>query len=417
MEVREEKTEPAIRDRARWLDLLRSIGAIANRVEALDEALQKALREVCKHNGWFAGFSRVRGYPREIIWAEPAGKGVARLDPEIRLLARRWALQAMAAGQTLYVDDLSANEEGILELPAGLDQIGGAASTPLAAGGRIAGAMVFFCRHALSAPLGQGRVGELAEVLESVGTLMGSAVERWHLVRRITEEAEREREAVGREIHDGLAQQLVGVRMLAQNLRRRSGELDSDSARQWQQLLDQLSQAQRQARSLAYGLSSPELAADGETLVEHLQAMAAMVEGGYEVNCRLEVTGRARLEDGLARGQLVRIAREAVLNALRHAQPKTIELVLRQEAKQLVLEIRDDGSGLPEKQDPFDGMGISGMRYRASLMGAQLKLESQRGAGTVVRCVLPEVSSSVAAHDDEDQARPGPGEGATTSAP
>lgn len=45
--------------------------------------------------------------------------------------------------------------------------------------------------------------------------MAASAVERWYLIRHIATETEKEREALGREIHDGLVQQLVGVRLLA----------------------------------------------------------------------------------------------------------------------------------------------------------------------------------------------------------
>jgi two-component system, LuxR family, sensor kinase FixL len=84
---------------------------------------------------------------------------------------------------------------------------------------------------------------------------------------------------------------------------------------------------------------------------------------------------------------LYRIAGEAVSNAVRHARASRITVALRREEEELLLEIRDDGIGLPEPR-PTGGLGLRTMAYRAQLLGGALSLEPLPAGGTRVSCLV-----------------------------
>ena len=90
---------------------------------------------------------------------------------------------------------------------------------------------------------------------------------------------------------------------------------------------------------------------------------------------------------------IYRVAQEALTNVIRHsgAESASVDLVKRDGS--VVLEVRDDGVGLPADVDR-DSNGIRGMRERALLVGAQLDVRRQEPRGTAVRLELPVERSS-----------------------
>jgi signal transduction histidine kinase len=82
---------------------------------------------------------------------------------------------------------------------------------------------------------------------------------------------------------------------------------------------------------------------------------------------------------------LLRIAQEAMSNAVRHARPTVISINLRCNPPDLVLEVTDNGSGITDSQEASrEGFGFSNMRARAENIGAQLEVRSAPGRGTTI---------------------------------
>ena len=74
-------------------------------------------------------------------------------------------------------------------------------------------------------------------------------------------------------------------------------------------------------------------------------------------------------------------------NALKYAHARNFKTRLTYKAKELRLELRDDGDGFKVK-DRHDGVGLSGMRERVEQMGGELEISSARGRGTKITVVL-----------------------------
>jgi signal transduction histidine kinase len=97
--------------------------------------------------------------------------------------------------------------------------------------------------------------------------------------------------------------------------------------------------------------------------------------------------------------QLLRIAQEAIANALRHAAPSHIRVSLRFAAATIELMVEDDGRGIAApsstQEGSSPGMGLAGMRRRARRLGGELSVESQPGRGTTVRLSIPHPSEAM----------------------
>src|SRR5262245_3653693 len=109
----------------------------------------------------------------------------------------------------------------------------------------------------------------------------------------------------------------------------------------------------------------------------------------WRTPCRLEAKPSFRIDDDAAAAHLYRIAREAVINANKHARARQIVVKLERVRKEMVLRIIDDGLGLPKDVKPQQGLGFHIMNYRAQLMGGRLEIDSPEKGGTRVSCYLP----------------------------
>jgi signal transduction histidine kinase len=132
---------------------------------------------------------------------------------------------------------------------------------------------------------------------------------------------------------------------------------------------------------------------EGAGLIEALQKLVqrSNVPGRLRCNFHASDVAEERLPP-MARHELLRIAQEAISNAVRHAKPTVISVSVRDEAPNLVIEVTDNGSGIAEPQlASGDGFGLSSMRARAEHLGAQFEVRTAAGRGTsiIVRLPLP----------------------------
>ncbi|MEM7163216.1 MAG: ATP-binding protein [Bacteroidota bacterium] len=83
-----------------------------------------------------------------------------------------------------------------------------------------------------------------------------------------------------------------------------------------------------------------------------------------------------------------RIIQEAINNALKHAKADSIEFKIAHEGSKLKIAVKDNGSGFDTNIDKIEGIGISNMKERANLIGAELILNSTLGIGSSVEIIL-----------------------------
>jgi PAS domain S-box-containing protein len=225
---------------------------------------------------------------------------------------------------------------------------------------------------------------------DEVLVVVRDVTEQKRLQREILEISNREQERLGHDLHDGIAQQLMGIALLCKVLQKQLEKESRPEAAQVSQIEKLVEDALSQARSLARGLSPVEI--DAEGLVAALEDLARRIERIHGVRCIFRCERRVTTGSRAEALHLYRIAQEAVSNALRHANPTRIVIDLSSVNGRGRLTVMDDGIGIgphPEaarKDEARPGMGLHIMRYRARMIDAIFDVRPAPRKGTLVTC-------------------------------
>ena len=207
------------------------------------------------------------------------------------------------------------------------------------------------------------------------------------LEHEIVEIADREKERLGCELHDGLCQSLAGIAALGSTLSRKlAAEFASDASAAAAEITKLLGEAISQARELARGLAPLGLHQTGLPIA--LETLGCNLSR-FRVFCTVECNCPSLGLDDEVEGHLFRIAQEAVNNAVTHGRADRIDIGLRCKKGRGLLSVSDDGVGLPEPASKPDGIGLHTMAYRARQIGGSLEVQRRSGGGTVVVCAFP----------------------------
>ena len=200
-----------------------------------------------------------------------------------------------------------------------------------------------------------------------------------------------ERARIGQEIHDGLAQAFTGILMQLGAVEEFPSckKKNSGLALTLTRIRDLAREGLAEARRSVMALRLDQTRRAGLELALRQLADRSTVPGG--VTCSFEGGG---ITTGLKpehEHELLRIAQEAVSNAVRHARPKQVRITMTDEAAHWVLAVEDDGRGMEQRPELYarEGFGLTSMRQRASAIGGEWQIESQPGAGTRVSVRLP----------------------------
>ena len=168
-------------------------------------------------------------------------------------------------------------------------------------------------------------------------------------------------------------------------------DVDPAGARAQLARLRELAQeALEELRYVILELRPPELERDGlaTTLRKHVEVLRRLQGGEPEVE--LELDGEPAADPDRDR-ELLRIAQEALQNAIRHAGARHVVLRLEAANGRLVLEVRDDGTGFDPDAPALRArrLGLTSMEQRARRLAGRLEVSSRLGAGTTVRLEAP----------------------------
>jgi PAS domain S-box-containing protein len=236
---------------------------------------------------------------------------------------------------------------------------------------------------------GERRLCEVAAEQFNLGgeshlvTIVRDITQRRKLEREIDLATEQERRRIGTDLHDSLAQELVGISMLLKVCQRGGGKDE-----QYVEIEKALRGAIGTVRRIAQGLAPLGLESGG--LAGALRSVSRSIGNMYHVaihvNCPADIsTGSAAIDS-----HLYWIAQEAMFNAARHSQCSNIWVETQSNGYQLELNIRDDGRGVARANAPSrEGMGMKTMQHRAQITGSKLSVEDLAKGGTQVRCVTP----------------------------
>jgi PAS domain S-box-containing protein len=217
---------------------------------------------------------------------------------------------------------------------------------------------------------------------EYLWSIVEDISESRRLERALLNSTSAEQQKLGRDLHDGLGQELAGISLLASAIAASLRKAGRPEAAELENLGTLAAQAVANCRALAHGLSPVTFASGG--LREALTEMVGLLRDsfGLDVDCEIRESAPIRLSPE-ALDNLYRISQEAISNARRHGQAQSIKISLESDAALVRLTIEDNGTGIP-RRPPATGMGLKIMQFRAATIGARLTVAPGMNGGTRV---------------------------------
>jgi len=241
-------------------------------------------------------------------------------------------------------------------------------------------------------PKPDGRCGftaedeELLSILAQHAAIALTNARLYERSRELTIAEERSR--LAHELHDAVAQKLFSLRLTAQAA---AALVDRDPSRakgELHQVAVLAAEAADELRAAVVELRPAALDEDG--LVATLRTQIQVLDRAHTARVTFDSCG-VRALPAAQEEALLRVAQEALHNALRHSGADHVDVTLVRRGSGAVLSVTDDGSGFDPTQTRRAGrhLGLVSMRDRASGVGGALTVESAPGKGTTIEMEVP----------------------------
>jgi PAS domain S-box-containing protein len=210
--------------------------------------------------------------------------------------------------------------------------------------------------------------------------------ERKRLERELIETSDNEMRRIGHDLHDGVGQQLTALALSCASMQHELQSHAPQCVDSLKKLGSELHDVIRQIRMLSHGMAPVSFEENG--LAEALRRLANNTSSAAKIKCEFEEPANDVSCGPDAAGQLYRIGQEAVTNALKHGHASEIRISLDAGRDRTELRVSDNGKGFAVPMTNGQGLGLHAMKYRADVIGAELRIESQVGKGTRITCTL-----------------------------
>jgi signal transduction histidine kinase len=255
---------------------------------------------------------------------------------------------------------------------------------PLSSGGQVNGQLAFrFNEERTFDP-------EELEIARALATQASLAIQLTRLANTAKQSAVlEERNRLAGEIHDSLAQFFTGISMQL-GVAREVFKAGSGNIMSYVERASDLAQfGLSEARRSAFSLKPTIIEESG--LIGALQKLVerSNIPGRLRSNFRSDRIPDENLPARIQH-ELLRIAQEAISNAVRHAKPTVVTVTLRWDPPNLILQVKDNGSGIPKALlDKSEGVGLDSIRERAAQIDAKLEIQTAAGHGTSIIVTVP----------------------------
>jgi signal transduction histidine kinase len=382
----------------RMVELAKANQALRGSLEALaavpepDEILSQVMATITRQLGAASSVLRWRNFETNCLTVDLVFQDGRAMTPSeakypeqlrsIRLGERQLGLLNQPAVLRL-LDDLTpipdAHRACLLEL-----RVKTLLVIPLTLAGQLIGSLTFwFTEDREFRP----EEIEVARALENQAAL---AIQVMRLVKAAKQSAVlEERNRMAGEIHDGLAQSFTAICMQLGVAQEELSAKEGDPFCRIQRALELANLGLTEARRCAH---------DMRLSIVDESGLAVALQGLVE---RTSLTGRLRCDfrsgnlpekclPPRVQHELLRIAQEAIHNAVRHGNPTLIVVSLFWDAPNLVLQVNDNGSGISRVPlDKSEGFGLNNMRARASRIGGIMGIKTAADHGTSITVTVP----------------------------
>jgi signal transduction histidine kinase len=220
-----------------------------------------------------------------------------------------------------------------------------------------------------------------------IGTLRDITA-RVRLEREIVTVSGREHERVGRDLHDSLGQTLTGISMSMHRLSEGLATEGSQHGTAARRISTTIQEAVVEVGTISRRLLPVPSVRRGFSRT--LQVLAQDVIRDTGISCRVQCTTHHEVRNIEAATHLYRIAQEAVNNALKHGKAQSIDIRFGSDESGLLLEITDNGVGIPPEKGRHEGIGLKSMRFRIRMLHGELDVSASPHGGTRVFCSFPQ---------------------------
>jgi PAS domain S-box-containing protein len=233
-----------------------------------------------------------------------------------------------------------------------------------------------------------GKISGVCGILNDITAVKKAQLQLRRLSGSIMANQEKERSAIARELHDELGQVLTALRMDSVWMYERLKKTDSEASERALTMCGLIDKNIEDVRGMAFRLRPGVL--DDLGLVDALEWYTADFERRTEIACVFEHKDVPGLNEGISTAAY-RIAQEALPNVARHASAGRVDVALKSKNGLLTLAVIDDGRGfnVQDLTAESEGLGVAGMRERATLVGGALEVHARPKKGTRVYFKVP----------------------------
>jgi signal transduction histidine kinase len=193
---------------------------------------------------------------------------------------------------------------------------------------------------------------------------------------------EKERKRVARELHDDMAPSLAYLGLELDAITTKYPVLPEEILQRLKAVREKMNGTQQDIRRYSHELHPAIL--DNLGLEPALETLVAELNSKERIEIKFEVPGTERVLPDEVKLALYRITQEALNNVWKHSKATEAEVSLDYTPDDIRLSIADNGIGFDSSTQTRHGLGLTGMKERAILVGAKLKIESKPGKGTKV---------------------------------
>lgn len=207
-----------------------------------------------------------------------------------------------------------------------------------------------------------------------------------------------EQKRLAHEMHDDFGQLLAAMKMDLSTLRQCLPQGDAQAVKYLSSINQLVDTMVTSVRRIIADL--PPKILEDLGLHTALESMVRNIESRYRISCRLQLPDQEPELDTRIATAIYRMVQESLNNVVKHAHAEHAEVKIEYGAEDMLVSICDDGTGMSmEKMHKTGSFGLIGMRERVIALNGKMQIESNEGAGTMIRIVLPLNISAIPRQD------------------